>query len=59
MDRLRSLGINLMGARNAALRDLVTQVPPPVLATMLGYSQEATHRHAAKAAQPFSRYSTN
>lgn len=55
-DRLRVLGISLRGARNAALRDLVTQVPPPIVATLLGYSAPVTLRHAAAAAQPFSRY---
>jgi len=28
MDRVRSLGIDLLGARNTALRELVTQHPP-------------------------------
>ncbi len=35
MDRLRWLGMDLLGARNTALRELVTQVPPPVVAEML------------------------
>ncbi|MDZ7886667.1 MAG: recombinase XerD [Mycobacterium sp.] len=57
MDRLRWLGIDLLGARNTALRELVTQVPPPVVAEMLGYSDQIVHRHAALAAQPWSTYS--
>lgn len=55
-DRLRSLGISLIGARNAALRDLVTDTPPPLVAELLGYSNSATHRHAAAAATPYARY---
>ncbi len=56
MDRLRELGIDLLGARNTALRELVTQVPPPVVAEMLGYSDQVVHRHAELAAQPWDRY---
>jgi hypothetical protein len=32
-------------------------VPPPVVAEMLGYSDQIVHRHAALAAQPWSTYS--
>lgn len=56
MSRLRWLGIKLLGARNAALRELVTQVPPPVVAEMLGYSDQVVHRHSELAAQPWGRY---
>ncbi|MGV0676444.1 hypothetical protein ABQE62_09600 [Mycolicibacterium fortuitum] len=56
MDRLRRFGIDLLGARNIALRELVTQVPPPVVAEMLGYSDQVVHRHAELAAQPWGRY---
>ncbi|MBU8811721.1 recombinase XerD [Mycolicibacterium goodii] len=56
MDRLRWLGIDLLGARNTALRELVIQVPPPVVAEMLGYSDQVVHRHAAFVAQPWARY---
>lgn len=58
MHRLRNLGINLLGARNSALRNLVTEVPPPVVAHLLGYSNTCTHYHAQLAAQPWSRYAT-
>lgn len=37
MLRLRHQGINLLGARNSALRSLVTEVPSPVVANLLGY----------------------
>ncbi|WP_179272949.1 MULTISPECIES: recombinase XerD [unclassified Rhodococcus (in: high G+C Gram-positive bacteria)] len=56
MDRLRAVGINLRGARATSLRTLVTQVPPPLAAEMLGYSYSAAHRHADLAAQPWARY---
>lgn len=56
MDRLRWLGIDLLGARNAALRELVGEVPAPVVAEMLGYSDQVVHRHAALAAQPWAKY---
>lgn len=39
MFRLRELGINLLGAGNAALQKLVAEVPPPLVAV--------THRIAA------------
>jgi hypothetical protein len=56
MDRIRSLGINLLGARKTSLRILVTQIPPPLAAEMLGYSYSVAHRHAELAAQPWARY---
>jgi hypothetical protein len=40
MMRLRSLGINLLGARNSALGNLVAEVPPPLVAELLGYSYQ-------------------
>lgn len=55
--RLRDSGIDLLGARNAALRQLVRQVPAPIVADQLGYSPQVTHKHAALAAEPMSRYS--
>lgn len=56
MLRLRALGINLLGARNAAIQNLVAEVPPPLVAELLGYSYQVTHRHAEIAAQPWSQY---
>ena len=57
MERLRENGINLMGARNASLRALVTEVPPPIAAEMLGYSYQVAQKHASAAGEPWSRYS--
>jgi hypothetical protein len=56
MVRLRSLGIELLGSRNAALRELVQQVPPPIVASQLGYGPPMALRHAALVAQPDARY---
>jgi hypothetical protein len=58
MKRLRSLGIDLLGARNTALQSLVVEVPPPLVAELLGYSYNVTLRHAEIAAQPWARYVT-
>lgn len=55
---LRKLGINLLGARNSALQTLVAEVPPPLVAELLGYSYQVTQRHAELAGQPWSRYVT-
>jgi hypothetical protein len=58
MIRLRRLDINLLGARNSALGNLVAEIPPPLVAELLGYSYQVTQRHAELAAQPWSRYVT-
>lgn len=54
--RLRSLGINLLGARNAALRELAQQAPAPIVAAQLGLSTQITTKHAALAGQPNGHY---
>ncbi|WP_284762932.1 hypothetical protein [Arthrobacter sp. efr-133-R2A-63] len=56
MERLREVGINVRGARNASLRGLVAEVPAPLVAEMLGYSYQVTQKHATAAADPWSRY---
>ncbi len=56
--RLRHLGINLLGARNSAIQNLVAEVPPPLVAELLGYSYQVAHRHAEIAAQPWPQYAT-
>ena len=55
---LGDAGINVLGARNSALRNLVAEMPPPVVANLLGYSHSCTQRHAQLAGQPWSRYIT-
>jgi hypothetical protein len=59
MERLRELGINLLGARNASLRGLVAEVPAPLVAEMLGYSYQVTQKHAAATASPWAKYAPN
>jgi len=59
MTRLRSLGINLLGARNTALQSLAVEVPPPLVAELLGYSYNVAQRHAEIAAQPWAGYVTS
>jgi hypothetical protein len=50
--------INLLGARDVALGNVVTDAPPPLVAELLGYSYQVTQRHAELAAQPWSRFIT-
>ena len=56
MDRLRDLGLNLLGARNRAIGELVLEVPPSLVADTLGYSAKVAFLHADKAAEPWARY---
>jgi hypothetical protein len=56
MDRLRDLGVNLLGARNRAIGELVLEVPPSLVAEALGYSPKVAFLHADKAAEPWARY---
>jgi len=56
MDRLRDLGVNLLGARNRAIGELVLECPPSLVAEALGYSPQVAFLHADKAAEPWARY---
>ncbi len=56
MDRLRDLGVNLPGARNRAIGELVLECPPSLVAEVLGYSTRVAFLHASKAAEPWARY---
>lgn len=44
-----------VGARIAALRGLASEMPPPVVADLLGYSYTCVDQHAEAAASPWSR----
>jgi hypothetical protein len=57
--RRRSLGINLLGARKTALQSLAAEVPPPLVAELLGYSYNVVQRHAEIAAQQWASYVTS
>lgn len=56
MDRLRSLGIDLRGARNTALDEQLLVSPPPLVADALGYSHQIAFLHADAAGDAWSRY---
>ena len=56
MDRLRDLGVNLLGARNRTLGELVLECPPSLVAEALGSSAQVAFLHADKAAEPWARY---
>ena len=56
MNRLRSLGIDLQGARNAALDEHLLVSPPPLVADALGYSHQIAFLHADKAGDAWTRY---
>ena len=50
------LGVNLLGARNRAISELVLECPPSLVADALGYSYQVAFLHADKAAEPWARY---
>lgn len=50
------MGIDIMGARSGALRQLVLDCPPAVVAEALGYSHQAMDRHARRAGSPWASY---
>jgi integrase len=54
--RLRDHQIAALNARAAALRHLVLQAPAPVIARMLGYTDQQTSRIATATGSPWSRY---
>ncbi|MGH3701314.1 MAG: hypothetical protein ACRDRU_28605 [Pseudonocardiaceae bacterium] len=54
--RLRQHRIPGLRGRTAAIRQLVLQAPPPVIATMLGYHPDHTTRLVAEAGGTWSRY---
>jgi hypothetical protein len=56
--KLRTMGISVLGARNSALHNLVAEIPPAVVAQLLGYSHNCTQHHAQLAGQRWSRYVT-
>lgn len=50
------MGIDLVAARSAALRQLVLDCPPPVVADMLGYSYPVIDHHAQQAGTTWATY---
>ena len=58
MNKLRDAGIDLRGARNAAMRALVLELPAPVVADSLNYSYNVTDKHRRNAGATFLDYAT-
>jgi hypothetical protein len=58
MHRLRWLGIDPLGAGNTALQELVCEIPAPLVADMLGYSDKVTQKHAADAGTTWAAYAS-
>ncbi|MFJ5548577.1 hypothetical protein [Streptomyces sp. NPDC093225] len=51
-------GIPIRRGRNSALRELVLEMPPALVAKALGYSPLAAEQHAAEAGRPWLGYAT-
>ena len=58
LHQLRSWGLDIQGARNAALRDLVMQLSPAALVKQLGYSPQVIAKHSADAGADMANYPT-
>lgn len=56
MDKLRGLGLELLGARNTAQDEHLAVTPPPLVADALGYSYQVAFLHADAAREGWSRY---
>jgi hypothetical protein len=56
LQRLRNWGLDLGGARNAALRQLAMQLTPAALVKQLGYSPQIISKHAHESAAPQANY---
>ncbi len=55
-DPLREIGGSPERGRTAAIRQLVLQAPPPVIARALGYHDKSTARIATEAGSPWRRH---
>lgn len=56
MNLLRDAGIDLRGAKNASLRELVLQMPAPIVADSFDYSYKVTDQHRRNAGGQFIDY---
>ncbi|GIT82216.1 hypothetical protein LLS1_38850 [Leifsonia sp. LS1] len=56
MNLLRDAGIDLRGAKNASLRELVLQMPAPIVADSFNYSYTVTEQHRRNAGAQFIDY---
>ncbi len=50
------MGIKITPSKRGALRQLVVDCPPPVIADMLGYSYQTLDSHAQAAGSPYRSY---
>jgi hypothetical protein len=58
MHRLRRLGVKLLGSRNTALQELVSEIHAPLVAEMIGYSDQVAQKHAAKVGNTWAVYAS-
>lgn len=56
MNLLRDAGIDLRGAKNASLRELVLQMPAPIVADSFNYSYTVAEQHRRNAGAQFTDY---
>lgn len=56
MKQLRSNGIDLLGARNSAMRELLRTIPPAIVANQFGFYPGTTERHALTIGTAWSSY---
>lgn len=56
MHALQARGINLIGARNSAMRELIRSIPAAIVATQFGYTPRTTERHALTNGTAWSSY---
>lgn len=54
--KTQAMGIDLVAARTAALRQLVLDCPPPVVASLLGFGAVTIDRHASRAGSRWASY---
>ena len=55
---MRTPGLIFRGAKNAALRELVLQMPAPIVADSFNYSYTVTEQHRRNAGAQFIDYIT-
>ncbi|MCR8897477.1 hypothetical protein NWF34_11015 [Gordonia sp. GONU] len=58
MKHLRANGIELRGARNSAMRELLRDIPPAIVADQFGFHPGTTERHALGTGTGWSAYPT-
>ena len=58
MIRLRGLGVDLRGAKNTTMQELVLQMPPALVAEALGYSYQVMDIHESNAGGRWKNYPT-